>query len=401
MPISVEKVLNLPLLESARVVAGKNGLSRQVESVAIVGAGDCITNLVSGAIALADDTVSQTDPSFSWSTVIGTLAHKNAAALIVNIGQDVTGLQEGPLSLADSYQLPIITLQRKVSTQQLINTIMYEVLRSEIHDFDHDDESLIHDLILGNSRAQQVKQRLYSLGWSPHKTFGVITVRSDTPTSFVSFKEVSEQVGFDYCMKAYNNFVCAADLDGLDNPGDKLMHKALALHGKLTERRPDAKFCVGMGSCYKTILMLAHSHYEARAALYMNLLRETPKPVLAYGDLGLFGILLDPKNSKAVKQVLDSSLGMLGKFDKEHHSNYMETLRIFCRNALSITKTAKDMSVHYNTVRYRIDRIAGILDNEGFPREDLRMTASILCKLADWQQLYDEDELIEQDSPEI
>jgi len=41
---------------------------------------------------------------------------------------------------------------------------------------------------------------------------------------------------------------------------------------------------------------------------------------------------------------------------------YYETIKVFVQNKLDITATAKALSLHYNTIKYRLKRIAECTD---------------------------------------
>ena len=83
--------------------------------------------------------------------------------------------------------------------------------------------------------------------------------------------------------------------------------------------------------------------------------------VTHYGDLGLFGIVSLSKNQDSLHQFCDEAIGPLAAYDAEHGAELMRTLRIYLEQNQNTARTAKILYIHYNTLRYRIERIKEIL----------------------------------------
>ncbi|HKY84275.1 MAG TPA: PucR family transcriptional regulator ligand-binding domain-containing protein [Anaerolineales bacterium] len=83
--------------------------------------------------------------------------------------------------------------------------------------------------------------------------------------------------------------------------------------------------------------------------------------VTHYEDLGLFRVVSVAENPAGVERFCLDAIGPLLAYDRENDANLAVTLRSFLEHNQNSAKTAKLLFVHYNTLRYRIDRAKEIL----------------------------------------
>ena len=80
-----------------------------------------------------------------------------------------------------------------------------------------------------------------------------------------------------------------------------------------------------------------------------------------YEDLGLFRIVSIAESLTSLERFCLDAIGSLLDYDKENDTDLASTLRTFLEQNQNSTKTAKILFIHYNTLRYRLDRINTIL----------------------------------------
>jgi purine catabolism regulator len=83
--------------------------------------------------------------------------------------------------------------------------------------------------------------------------------------------------------------------------------------------------------------------------------------VTHYEDLGLFRVVSVAENPAGVERFCLDAIGPLLAYDRENDTNLAVTLRTFLEHNQNSARTAKLLFVHYNTLRYRIDRAKEIL----------------------------------------
>lgn len=105
------------------------------------------------------------------------------------------------------------------------------------------------------------------------------------------------------------------------------------------------------------------SFYEsACSALDTARQLKIPEVVVFYEDLKIQHALLILSKSIDLKLFIHPALAMLRKNFGKKFPLYYETIKVFVQNKLEITATAKALSLHYNTIKYRLKRIAEYTD---------------------------------------
>ena len=119
--------------------------------------------------------------------------------------------------------------------------------------------------------------------------------------------------------------------------------------------------CLKPGDYYK-------SYYEALKAL--DYLKESsPKSqVLSFDSLGIIGSITLPEEVEHLLSFSQKTLKPLLEYDEQNPTiKLVQTLAYFLKNNTQIKQTAKDLYIHVNTLRYRLEKIVEIgqfdLDN--------------------------------------
>ncbi|MFJ7405885.1 MULTISPECIES: PucR family transcriptional regulator [unclassified Lysinibacillus] len=94
-----------------------------------------------------------------------------------------------------------------------------------------------------------------------------------------------------------------------------------------------------------------------------------------YGDIGLFRLFHYVENLFILEDFVTEKLGKVFEYDKRKNTNLLETLRYYIKNNTNVQKTSEDMFVHYNTMRYRINKLKelGIDGEDGFELTEIAL----------------------------
>lgn len=115
----------------------------------------------------------------------------------------------------------------------------------------------------------------------------------------------------------------------------------------------------GIGSEAKGLQALAKSLKDARAALQKGIYFE--EVLTAFEEMGIYQILLSVTDEAVLKGYYEKYLGELVEYDALHQSDFMETLRLYLKYDGAVSRVAKELFMHRNTVNHRISRIKEIL----------------------------------------
>lgn len=79
---------------------------------------------------------------------------------------------------------------------------------------------------------------------------------------------------------------------------------------------------------------------------------------------GLAGLLFDASNLEPIRVFCSNTLGPIVSYDSDHGTNLKQTIQTYLAHESEIRATATHLNVHYNTLRYRLERIEEILQKE-------------------------------------
>lgn len=122
-------------------------------------------------------------------------------------------------------------------------------------------------------------------------------------------------------------------------------------------------------------------HYRAEFHACQNLLlwafQSAPHSVSWRHDYGLAAVLFNASNVETIRSFC---LEALSPFAGADHRDLMTTLECYLDHECELSTTAKSLNIHYNTLRYRLDKIENILgeplDN---PRIRQKLRVAFLC----------------------
>lgn len=100
--------------------------------------------------------------------------------------------------------------------------------------------------------------------------------------------------------------------------------------------------------------------------------------VTHYEDLGLFRIVSIADSQTSLQRFCHDAIGPLLTYDRENTAELAPTLRTYLEQNQNSAKTAKLLFIHYNTLRYRLERIKDVLgDVLDSPRQRLEIELAL------------------------
>lgn len=78
-------------------------------------------------------------------------------------------------------------------------------------------------------------------------------------------------------------------------------------------------------------------------------------------DLGMHRMLAQVTSVSTLRSFIDSTIGGLLEADRQHDSNLLHTVRVYLEKDRRITEAARELFVHVNTLRQRMERISKLL----------------------------------------
>ena len=115
----------------------------------------------------------------------------------------------------------------------------------------------------------------------------------------------------------------------------------------------------GIGAGIDDIVQIRKAYIEAQKAIDIGLQFHGREKVFLLSRLTLETII-DSIPAERRKQIKASFFGLSS--EREISEELLETVRVFFRNDLNLTATAKALFIHRNTLNYRLDKIQKIFD---------------------------------------
>jgi sugar diacid utilization regulator len=119
---------------------------------------------------------------------------------------------------------------------------------------------------------------------------------------------------------------------------------------------------------------------EAADAAFVALRLLEEGGVLLYGDMGAYRYLVGRLRDGGPQDDLRTAVDRLVAYDDERGTQLLATLERYLENGRSLTTSARELSVHVNTLRQRLDRIEA-LTGMALADEDL-LALQLAIKLA-------------------
>lgn len=101
-------------------------------------------------------------------------------------------------------------------------------------------------------------------------------------------------------------------------------------------------------------------YLQALKALEIGRIVWPHEPRVLYADVQLYD-LLSPYAQQDSREVSHPALTVLREFDEQHHADLYHTLYCYLKNNQQLQKTADELFVHRNTLRYRLRQIDDLI----------------------------------------
>lgn len=170
----------------------------------------------------------------------------------------------------------------------------------------------------------------------------------------------------------------------------------LCLIGLVTERDIEAKlhkvcsdiyqyyhkkYMLGFGisNPVMSVPKLHDAKEEAKLALDISKKLRVSHPfIIFYSQTGIYKLLHQINDPSVLHVYVEEKLGVLLK-DNERETELLETLLCMLKNNFNLQKTAKELYIHYNTLRYRMDKLKeyGINTSDGLELAELAVAFQI------------------------
>src|SRR6185436_6438135 len=102
------------------------------------------------------------------------------------------------------------------------------------------------------------------------------------------------------------------------------------------------------------------SYREAQLALKIQRAIGATGPIMSFDQLGIYRVLAEVEDTAAVERFASDWLSALLEYDEQHNAELVPTLARYLEHGANNASTATALSVHRNTLKYRLQRVREI-----------------------------------------
>ncbi|HKL75407.1 MAG TPA: PucR family transcriptional regulator ligand-binding domain-containing protein [Halanaerobiales bacterium] len=162
---------------------------------------------------------------------------------------------------------------------------------------------------------------------------------------------------------------------------NKISERCKNIGERVIQYKINKNYYFGIGGLYHNSAETKKSYEEAKKALKIGKIFIEENEVFIYKRLGIYRILSMIEKEGEVIEFCKDFLGDLIKYDKKHNENLCYNLKKYLMNNGNVTKAAKELYIHPNTLAYRIKKIEKILKKDlDDPRERFNLFLALMIK---------------------
>jgi hypothetical protein len=234
-------------------------------------------------------------------------------------------------------------------------------------------EALVVDSILSGEYDQELPSRIAALGWTGHGEVCVVVGTSPRMVDVDNIRRIARHHNADVLVGVQGRrlvVVIGRRLD--DQDGHKAEHHSFAAIAAALDD------CFGPGHCVMgpTVPAVVDAVKSAKAALagfsVAKSWRSAARPLAADDLLPERALAGDPLARRKLLTTIYEPL-------RDHPLDLLGTVWTYFETGHSLEATARELFVHPNTVRYRLKKVAEVLDwDPGIPRDALTLHLAII-----------------------
>lgn len=134
---------------------------------------------------------------------------------------------------------------------------------------------------------------------------------------------------------------------------------------ELTNFIKKSHISVGISNTFEDLTHFKKYYIEAKKVLWIKEDLQLSEQIIHYKHVGFYAFLRDLSTENLDLDIyLHPTLNILTQYDLTNNTNFYETLYIYLKNQLNTVATGKELFIHRNTVKYRIDKIIKLTDTD-------------------------------------
>ncbi len=360
-----------------KLIAGEAGWSNSISWLLMLEDVTIIHNFAGKELAVTTGLGFQNEDS-QLELVRHLMAH-NASGLIINTGFYILQIPPSVIELCEANDFPLLTVPWDVVLADMIKDLSIRVFLQSTAD-EQISAAFIKAIEEPDARAFYEKDLLAH--FDVDGTFQVVLVT----TPDLDKMDTVERRRIAYRMQLYLSnlthnghfFYYASCFVIIMNALPISVSKEIVngFYQRLQKKMASFPVYLGASDSVTDIGNLHTAYHRALAALHMA---QDQKTGLQYfSEMGIYRLLYSVPDKELLNQLSVVPLSPLIAYDRQHDSNYVQTLELFLKYDGSIQAVAEELFIHRNTVQYRMNNIRQLLGSS-LTSEQEKLPYRIAC----------------------
>jgi sugar diacid utilization regulator len=371
--------MNLPILKAAELVAGKDGLKKEVTWVHVVELPNIEPWINYGELIFLTG-VGLKNYKEELVNIVRDIAKKNGSGLFIGVGPFIKEIPEEVVKVGDELAIPIFKIPFEVKvidiTQSICKMIFYNLEKIKSM------KDLMNEIMFSELK-EDITERASFYGYDAEKNYRAMVINIESFKN-TGQKEKNKEESFLISMKStienivkstfgkhnkkilyeirQNSFIVMAPVKEANNNSRELESLANIIKGEINEKIKDITINIGIGNCYSGLKDFKQSVYQADKALKILKKCRRVNTVRQYSELGIYRILFKSEDIDELKNIYIEALGPLIEQDMNFGTDLLNTLEVYLKEDRNLGRAADILFIHRNTMKYRLSKINEILD---------------------------------------
>lgn len=229
--------------------------------------------------------------------------------------------------------------------------------------------AFLNDLFKGTMTSKQLEER--ALGYGLHKddSFLIVLIDLESQNMAGNLQEALMDLAHKLPKNGYYFMIHDTHMHIMFHSSKEISAAGIQadisktmteLEQIINRRYHGISFYAGISELTCDISQVPLKIQEARDALQFG--HAFHNNIVKYKDLGVLRILAAYSHSENFEQIIPPAVQKLANYDKANNTQYLETLDSLLGNNLNLSKTAKQLFIHYKTMLHRMNRICEIAE---------------------------------------
>lgn len=309
------------------------------------------------------------------------LVRQHASGLVINTGEYVLEIPQSLIDYCNENDFPLLTVPWSTSLLDMIKELSVNIFLQSAAD-EQISSALIH--AIEKPEASDIYRKDLLPYFDVDGSFQIALIT----TGDLDIMDTVERRRLSYQMHIYMENIthngsffyydsCFALVINAVSP-EQVQEIIGGFVSRIKRKLPDKSFYVGVSSRLNDISNLHILYKRARSALDMAM--RTEESLIYFDEMGIYRLLTSVPDRKLLLELGPTLLSPIIDHDKNHGTNYVETLECYLKHSGSIQAVAEELFTHRNTIIYRVNNIKKLL-NSSLSTAEERMMFQIACMI--------------------